>query len=162
MANDTSLVSLVDNVPVEQLDDEYNSLFYQDAFVYDLTRNPFDKGIKRFRCPASCLAGQQTKQRDTVLVSLRSPALLSCFTIRSTGWRNSVIAAENTEAHSPLTCRSPIHAALASDDHIQMLEDCWSRLALLFKIKLRTPLKSMAYVQPTRNPNCTAPKQLWK
>ena len=43
VANDTSLG---DDVPVEQLDDdEYNDLFDQDAFVYDRTRNPFDKGI---------------------------------------------------------------------------------------------------------------------
>ncbi|CAJ1449740.1 unnamed protein product [Effrenium voratum] len=43
VAHDTSLG---DDVPVEQLDDdEYNSLFDQDAFVYDRTMNPFDKGI---------------------------------------------------------------------------------------------------------------------
>ena len=47
VANDTSLG---DNVPVEQLDDdEYNDLFDQDAFVYDRTRNPFDKSI-----PSNC------------------------------------------------------------------------------------------------------------
>ena len=48
VANDTSLG---DDVPVDQLDDdEYNELFDQDAFVYDRTRNPFDKGI-----PSNCL-----------------------------------------------------------------------------------------------------------
>ena len=47
VANDTSLG---DDVPVEQLDDdEYNNLFDQDAFVYDRTRNPFDKGV-----PSNC------------------------------------------------------------------------------------------------------------
>ena len=43
VANNTSLG---DNVPVEELDDdEYNSLFDNDAFVYDQASNPFDKGI---------------------------------------------------------------------------------------------------------------------
>ncbi|CAJ1372344.1 unnamed protein product [Effrenium voratum] len=42
VANNTSLG---DKVPVEELDDdEYNELFDKDAFVYDRTRNPFDKG----------------------------------------------------------------------------------------------------------------------
>ena len=53
IANNTSLG---DNVPVEMLaDDEYNELFDQNAFHYDRTRNPFDKGVASNCCNFWCL-----------------------------------------------------------------------------------------------------------
>ena len=41
--------SMGDNVPVRDIQDvdEYNELFARDAFVYDGTRNPFDRGTWR-------------------------------------------------------------------------------------------------------------------